>query len=87
MSTAMNSFDAPRDFTRYLEAKESVDDRALDVSTMMALGESVGEFQGATLRVLEVGCGLGNMLPRLLRRGILEGSFDIDYTDPLEFIN
>jgi SAM-dependent methyltransferase len=47
---------------------------------MMALGESVGEFQGATLRVLEVGCGLGNMLPRLLRRGILEGSFDIDYT-------
>lgn len=80
MGAAMKSYDAPLDFGRYLESKQSVDDRALDVSTMLALGESLGEFQGETLRVLEVGCGIGNMLPRLLRRGILEGSFDIDYT-------
>lgn len=80
MSDSMKSFDANRDFRRYLESKETVDDRALDVSTMMALGESVSEFEGSTLRILEVGCGVGNMLPRLLRRGVLEGSFDIDYT-------
>ncbi|MBT6178557.1 MAG: class I SAM-dependent methyltransferase [Deltaproteobacteria bacterium] len=80
MTDVMKSFDASSDFKRYLESKETVDDRALDVTTMVALGEAVAEFKGPTLRVLEVGCGVGNMLPRLLRRGILEGAFDIDYT-------
>jgi len=75
----MKSFDAALDFGRYLEAKQSIDDRALDVSTMMALADGVATFSGQVLRVLEVGSGVGNMLPRLLRRGVFEGKFDIDY--------
>ena len=43
MTDGMKSFDAESDFRRYLEAKTTVDDRALDVGTMMALADALAE--------------------------------------------
>ncbi|MDD2901746.1 MAG: class I SAM-dependent methyltransferase [Syntrophales bacterium] len=54
-------------FTRYLAAKKSVDDRSLNYQVFAALKRSLETFAGpAPLRVLEIGCGLGTMVERLL---------------------
>ena len=50
-------------YTRYLAAKKSVDDRALNRSVLDELRRMVPP---ATPRVLEVGAGLGTMVARLL---------------------
>jgi SAM-dependent methyltransferase len=54
-------------FSRYLEAKKSVDDRALNRLTWDALGKELtaARFPGP-LRVLEVGAGIGTMLQRMV---------------------
>jgi SAM-dependent methyltransferase len=63
---------AASDFIRYLAAKQSLDDRSLNRQVWDALGRAVrGRPESAPLRVLEVGCGIGTMLERLLDWGLL----------------
>ena len=59
-------------FTRYLAAKKSLDDRSLNRQVFDALLQSLDAISGPEpLRVLEVGCGLGTMVERLLDWGLL----------------
>jgi SAM-dependent methyltransferase len=60
------------DFSRYLAAKKGLDDRSLNRPVWEALAQAVkGREAAAPLRVLEVGCGIGTMLERLLDWGLL----------------
>jgi len=62
----------PSDYIRYLAAKQGLDDRSLNRRVWEALAEAVrGRPASSPLRVLEVGCGIGAMLKRLLDRGLL----------------
>jgi SAM-dependent methyltransferase len=57
----------PFSFTRYLEAKKSVDDRALNQHVFKTLKEQLPRVsQKSPLRVIEAGCGIGTMIERLL---------------------
>jgi len=59
----------PTDFNylRYLAAKKSVDDRSLNPQVFKALAQSVRPNQETSpLSFLEVGCGIGTMVERLL---------------------
>jgi SAM-dependent methyltransferase len=63
---------AAPDFIRYLAAKQGLDDRSLNRHVWDRLVRLVGDRQDASpLRVLEVGCGIGTMLERLLDWGLL----------------
>jgi SAM-dependent methyltransferase len=55
---------------RYLAAKKSLDDRSLNRHVWDALVKAV-QGRPSPLRVLEVGCGIGTMLERLLDWGVL----------------
>jgi len=57
--------------TRYLEAKRSVDDRALAPRVRERLLGSLGDAP----RVLEAGCGTGATVPRLLDWEVRSGSY------------
>jgi hypothetical protein len=56
-------------YARYLAAKTTVDDRALD---QQVLSELRRLMPAGALRVLEVGAGLGTMVARLLDWGVIE---------------
>src|SRR5208283_1325313 len=60
-------------FSRYLAAKAGLDDRSLNRQVREALA---GHFQEqgkpSPFRVLEVGCGIGTMLERLLDWRLLD---------------
>jgi SAM-dependent methyltransferase len=59
-------------FTRYLAAKKSVDDRALNRHVWESLLRALPAVTPATpLRVLEVGAGIGTMAERSLEWGLL----------------
>lgn len=59
-------------FIRYLAAKKNVDDRALNHQVRETLRQTLASRSfTAPLRVLEVGCGIGTMVERLLEWGIL----------------
>lgn len=59
-------------FTRYLAAKKSVDDRALNAYVWMKMAQSLPETSPhKPLRLLEVGAGIGTMIERLLERNLL----------------
>jgi SAM-dependent methyltransferase len=63
---------AASEFIRYLAAKKSLDDRSLNRRVWEALRQAVqARPESAPLRVLEVGCGIGTMLERLLDWGLL----------------
>ncbi|MBN1668267.1 MAG: class I SAM-dependent methyltransferase [Anaerolineales bacterium] len=58
-------------FQRYLAAKKSVDDRALNRPVWEALRSRVaGRRSSEPLRILELGCGIGTMVERLLEWGL-----------------
>jgi SAM-dependent methyltransferase len=60
-------------FTRYLTAKKSVDDRALNRQVWDCLSAHLAQAEQTTpLRVLEVGAGTGTMLERMLDWGLLD---------------
>ncbi len=61
-------------FPRYLLAKQSVDDRALNQIVLNALR---AQLSPEPLRIIEVGAGIGSMLRRLVRWDILHHA---DYT-------
>jgi SAM-dependent methyltransferase len=59
-------------FIRYLSAKKSLDDRALNHHVWQSLVHAIPLCTPeAPLRVLEIGCGIGTMLERMLDRGLL----------------
>ncbi len=61
-------------FRRYLRAKRTVDDRALDRRLVGILRERLADRAAASagpLRVLEVGAGIGTMVARLIDREVL----------------
>jgi len=55
-------------FPHYLLSKQSVDDRALNRTVLDSLKANL---PAAPIRVIEVGAGIGTMLMRLLRWGVL----------------
>ena len=58
--------DAGRSFARYLEAKRTVDDRAINVRVWDRLSvELSSQERDEPLRVLEIGAGVGTMVERL----------------------
>ncbi|WP_435072833.1 hypothetical protein [Halorubrum sp. HHNYT27] len=62
------------DFRRYLRAKRTVDDRALDRRLVERLRERLTDRAAAVdgpLRVLEVGAGIGTMIARLIEWEVL----------------
>ncbi len=65
------------DFTRYLAAKRSVDDRALNRHVWQTLAEAVRAAADRPLRVLEVGAGIGTMVERCVEWGLFPRA---DYT-------
>jgi SAM-dependent methyltransferase len=63
---------AAPDFIRYLAAKKGLDDRSLNRQVWDHLARALRDrSDSAPLRVLEVGCGIGTMVERLLDRGLL----------------
>lgn len=59
-------------FTRYLAAKKSVDDRALNRHVWQSLRQTLPVATPETpLRVLEIGAGIGTMVERVLEQGLL----------------
>ena len=55
-------------FPRYLLAKQTVDDRALNRSVLEVLK---GRLAGRRIRAIEIGAGMGNMLTRLLSWNVI----------------
>ena len=63
---------AASDFIRYLAAKKGLDDRSLNRQVWDTLAQTLRDrADSAPLRVLEVGCGIGTMVERLLDGGLL----------------
>jgi SAM-dependent methyltransferase len=60
-------------FRRYLAAKKSVDDRALNHHVMRVMSGSIPRSTiKEPLKVLEIGAGIGTMIERLIEWGLLE---------------
>lgn len=65
-------------FTRYLAAKKSVDDRALNRQVLHVLGESLNKLSNERpLKVLEIGAGIGTMIERMIEWELLN---NLEYT-------
>lgn len=59
-------------FQRYLEAKRSVDDRALNRQVWATLSELLARFPRRPVRILEIGAGIGTMIPRVWEWGLID---------------
>lgn len=61
------------DYHRYLAAKQSVDNRALNRHVWERMAEFVKQAsQEKPVRILEIGAGIGTMIARMLHKGILQ---------------
>ncbi len=58
-------------YGRYLLAKRTVDDRALNRHVLDRLRAELAQLQGRPVRIIELGAGLGTMVARLLDLGML----------------
>lgn len=58
-------------FLRYLRAKKSVDDRALNLRVLESLGMEMATMGDKVVRILEVGAGIGTMAMRLIEQGVV----------------
>lgn len=59
-------------FTRYLEAKKSVDDRALNGHVWQTLVDNLpASSRDKPLRILEAGAGIGTMIERMLEKNLI----------------
>ncbi|MEZ4643998.1 MAG: class I SAM-dependent methyltransferase [Chloroflexota bacterium] len=68
-ATHITEFDS---FTRYLSAKKTVDDRALNKHVWEAMAAALPAATAAKpLRVLEIGAGIGTMVERLAAQNVL----------------
>jgi SAM-dependent methyltransferase len=60
-------------FTRYLAAKKSVDDRALNRHVWHGLAQAMSQVGAdGPVQVLEIGAGIGTMVERLVEWGVLQ---------------
>jgi SAM-dependent methyltransferase len=60
-------------FIRYLAAKKSVDDRALNRQVLQVMGDSLRKLSNeGPLKVLEIGAGIGTMIERLIEWDLLD---------------
>jgi SAM-dependent methyltransferase len=76
------------DYIRYLAAKKALDDRSLNRRVWDQLVQAVRNRSNLNpLRVLEVGCGIGTMLERLLDWGLLTRVAYTGIDMEAEFIN
>ena len=67
---------------RYLAAKKSIDDRALNHHVWETLRQTLHHCRdGEPVRILELGTGIGTMLERLVDRGLLTGTIEYLATD------
>src|SRR5688572_27596862 len=65
-------------FVRYLLAKKTVDDRALNQTVLSALRRELPRVDGQRrLQILEIGAGVGTMVPRLSDWNVVR---DADFT-------
>ena len=72
-------------FPRYLLAKQSVDDRALNQTVFKALQAELANWPAEQpLQVVEVGAGIGTMLARLLRWNTLPAQVEYTLVDEME---
>ena len=74
-------------FQGYLDAKRTVDDRALNRRVINRLADEVVEIETNTedaLRVLDVGAGIGTTLERLLECGVLPKTVEYTLVDVRE---
>ncbi len=67
------------DFIRYLSAKQTVDDRALNRHVWDALQNALPVVD--KLRVVELGAGIGTMLERMIARGLFSGAVEYVLVD------
>lgn len=66
-------------FSRYLAAKRSVDDRALNLRVWNALAARLAEREPAEpLQVIEIGAGIGTMIERVVEWDLIRG--EVVYT-------
>ena len=78
--TSLDEEPAASGYARYLAAKTTVDDRALNREV---LAELCRQMPAGALRVLEVGAGLGTMVARLLDWGVVgAGEYILLDADP-----
>ena len=72
---------------RYLAAKKSIDDRALNQYVWQTLYTSLRQIDGLAgkngepLQIIEVGAGIGTMLARIIDRQLLTGHVSYLFTD------
>ncbi len=65
-------FSNPYSFTRYLSAKKTVDDRALNKTVLQSLMAALSVLpDNEPVRILEIGAGIGTMVERALDWGIV----------------
>jgi len=67
-------------YPRYLAAKETVDERALNERVLRCFLDQLTERTGATLRILEIGGGTGAMLRRLIPLLERDSNQSMEYT-------
>lgn len=72
-------------YEEYLEAKTTVDDRALNRGVLQALGAELAKrAAGSPLRVVEIGGGTGTMVRRVVEMGLLSNAdYSLVDADPL----
>jgi len=69
-------------YPRYLTAKKSIDDRALNQRVWETLHQALAQAIGREpLNILEIGSGIGTMLERIIERGLLTGPVAYVATD------
>jgi SAM-dependent methyltransferase len=62
-------------FLQYLSVKKAIDDRSLNEFVWKRLERALARMQKEkTIKVLEVGCGIGTMIERLLARNLLRNA-------------
>lgn len=77
----MNQRPTTYDFVRYLTAKRTVDDRALNRHVWQTLAAAVASYteSGRSLSVLEIGAGVGTMIERVVAWSLCPAA-TVDYT-------
>ncbi len=66
---------------RYLAAKKEIDDRALNHHVWQTLRRVLGKMDSGSVRILEIGAGIGTMLQRFVEQNLLTGSVVYAATD------
>jgi hypothetical protein len=72
-------------YPRYLAAKKSIDDRALNRHVWETLRQALAQTPGREpLRILEIGAGIGTMFQRVMEQGLLSGpaTYVLSDSDP-----